>query len=85
MRKIDFAKYEEDTKLKKLNNIDVPLFMRWGNVKEMIVQEAEELTHILNNQITNPNKDIDYIDGANHSYEGKEEILAEQILAFIKK
>lgn len=84
-QEIDFAKYEEDTKLKKLNNIDVPLFMRWGNVKEMIVQEAEELTHILNNQITNPNKDIDYIDGANHSYEGKEEILAEQILAFIKK
>lgn len=84
-QEIDFAKYEEDTKLKKLNNIDVPLFMRWGNVKEMIVQEAEELTHILNNQITNPNKDINYIDGANHSYEGKEEILAEQILAFIKK
>lgn len=84
-QEINFAKYGEDTELKKLNNIDVPLFMRWGNVKEMIVQEAEELTHILNNQITNPNKDIDYIDGANHSYEGKEEKLAEQILAFIKK
>lgn len=84
-QEIDFAKYGEDTELKKLNKIDVPLFMRWGNVKEMIVQEAEELIHILEHQITNPNKDIDYIDGANHSYEGKEEKLAEQIIAFIKK
>ncbi len=84
-QEIDFANYGKDKELEKLNSIEVPLFMRWGNVKEMIVQEAEELTHILNNQITNPNKDIDYIDGANHSYEGKEEILAEQILAFIKK
>ena len=84
-QEIDFAKYEEDTKLKKLNNIDVPLFMRWGNVKEMIIQPADELVNIVSNSITNPHKDIDYIDGSNHGYEGKEEELAEQIVAFIKR
>lgn len=84
-QEIDFANYGKDSKLEKLNNIEVPLFMRWGNVKEMILQEAEELVNIVNNTISNPHKDIDYIDGANHSYEEKEEKLAEQILAFIKK
>ena len=84
-QEIDFAKYEEDTKLKKLNNIDVPLFMRWGNVKEMIVQEADELVGMVSNAICNTQKDIAYIDGANHGYEGKEEIVAKQIIAFIKK
>ena len=82
---INFANFGEDKELKVLNNIDVPLFMRWGNVNEMIVQMPEELVDLMNNCITNPNKDIYYIDGANHSYEGKEEELAKQIIAFIKK
>ena len=84
-KEIDFAKFGEDQELKKLNNIEVPLFMRWGNVNEMIVQKAEELADIVNNIITNPHKDINYIDGANHSYEGKEEELAKQIIEFIKQ
>lgn len=84
-KEIDFAKFGEDQELKKLNNIEVPLFMRWGNVNEMIVQKAEELADIVNNIITNPYKDINYIDGANHSYEGKEEELAKQIIEFIKQ
>ena len=58
--------------------------MRWGNDNEMIVQKAEELVDIVNNIITNPHKDINYIDGANHSYDGKEEELAKQIVEFIK-
>ena len=82
---INFANFGEDKELKVLNNIDVPLFMRWGNVNEMIVQMPEELVDLMNNCITNPNKDIYYIDGANHSYEGKEEELAKEIIAFIKK
>ena len=84
-KEIDFAKYGEDNEFVKLNNIDVPLFMRWGNVNEMIVQMPEELVDIMNKTITNPHKDIYYIDGANHSYEGKEEELAKQIVEFIKK
>ena len=82
---INFANFGEDKELKVLNNIDVPLFMRWGNVNEMIAQMPEELVDLMNKSITNPNKDIYYIDGANHSYEGKEEELAKQVVSFIKE
>ncbi len=82
---IDFANYGEDNELEKLNNIDVPLFMRWGNDNEMVIQKPEELVDIVNNIITNPNKDINYIDDANHSYDGKEEELAKQIMKFISR
>lgn len=80
---INFASYGEDTELKILNEIDVPLFMRWGNINEMILQNADELIDIVSNIIRNPKKDIDYIDGADHGYTGKEEMLAEQIVEFI--
>lgn len=82
---IDFAGYGRDSKLEILNNIDKPLFMRWGNEKEMILQKADELVTILNNIINNEDKDIDYIDGANHSYNGKEDVIANQIIKFIQK
>ena len=82
---IDFAKYGRDNNLEKLNNIKVPLFMRWGNDNEMILQKAEELVTIVSNIIDNPNKDIDYVDGANHGYHEKEEIVARDIVEFIKK
>lgn len=82
---IDFAGYGRDNKLEKLNNIDVPLFMRWGNDKEMIIQKADELVTLVNNIIINKKKDIDYIEGSNHSYTGKEEIVAKQIIKFINE
>ncbi len=82
---IDFAKYGKDNELKKLNNIKAPLFMRWGNDNEMILQKADELVSMVSNLIQNENKDINYIDGANHSYNEKEEILAKEIIEFIKK
>ena len=80
---IDFANYGKDNELEKLNNIQVPLFMRWGNDNEMIIQQADELSTMVNNIITNENKNIDYIDGANHSYTGEEKELAEQIVEFV--
>ena len=83
-QEINFAQYGEDTELEKLNKITVPLFMRWGNDNEMILQDAKELVNIVNNSISNQNKNIDYIEGSNHMYNGKEEILAEQIVEFIK-
>ena len=49
----------------------------------MIIQQADELSTMVNNIITNENKNIDYIDGANHSYTGKEKELAEQIVEFV--
>ena len=82
---IDFEGYGRDNKLEKLNNIDVPLFMRWGNDKEMIIQKADELVTLVNNLIINKKKDIDYIEGSNHSYTGKEEIVAKQIIKFINE
>ena len=84
-KEIDFAQYGRDNKLEKLNNIDVPLFMRWGNDNEMIIQKADELVEMLNKIIKNPNKDINYIDGADHGYSGKEEILAEEIKGTVLK
>ena len=83
--KIDFAKYGEDKEFKILNKINIPLFMRWGNTNEFILQEASELVEILNNQIKNDKKDIGYIQNANHSYTDKEEIIGIQIIEFIKK
>ena len=85
-KKIDFAKFGDNrTTFKELNNITVPLFMRWGNVNELIFQGADELVQKLNEKIKNENKDISYIAGANHNYTGKEEELGEQIVNFIKR
>ena len=48
----DFARYnDENYDFKELNNIDVPLFMRWGNVYEMIEQDASDLVNLINNKI----------------------------------
>ena len=83
---INFAPYgDENNSFEILNNIDVPLFMRWGNVKEIIEREASEQVEFMNSKIKNEKKDIGYIDGANHSFEDKEEILASEICSFLEK
>lgn len=83
---INFARYSDDTyNFEEINNIKCPLFMRWGNNNEMILQKADDLCTMLKNKIKNEKLDIGYIDGANHSYTGKEEILANQITEFIDK
>ena len=51
----------------------------------MIEQAAIELVNLINSKIKNLNKDINYIDGADHGYNGKEDVLAKQIIEFIKK
>lgn len=82
-KNIDFAKYTtKDFKFEKLNNIKVPIFMRWGNVNELISLPADKLAELMNEKINNQNKDISYVDGATHNYKGKEELLAEEILSF---
>lgn len=68
-----------------LNEVDIPIFMRWGNIRELVEQSAEEHSKLIDKKIKNKFKDIDFIDGANHSYEGKEYILAEEISKFIEK
>ena len=83
---IDFAKFSDKTyDFRKINNIKVPLLMRWGNNKELIIQKADELCKELKTRINNSELNIGYIDGADHSYNGKEEILANEIKEFIVK
>jgi len=82
--KINFSRFGDTSyNFEELNNITVPLFIRWGNVKEMILQDVKELIEFMNSKINNIHKDIGYIDGANHSYEGKELIVVNEILKFI--
>ena len=81
---IDFARYsKEEEEFQVLNNISVPLFMRWGDTQELIKREASEQAEFVKSKIKNKNTDIGYIEGANHSYKGKEEILAKQICEFL--
>lgn len=82
---LDFAQYSnENYEFEELNNIEVPIFMRWGNSNEMVEQDAIDLVKKMNSKINNKFKNINYIDGADHGYTGKEEILASQIIDFIK-
>lgn len=82
----DFARYDRvDDDFEVLNGIQCPIFMRWGNVNELIKQDAKDLAEFMNKKITNPNKNISYIDGANHSYHGKFEQLSEEIKGFLSK
>lgn len=83
---IDFARFsDEKYEFREINKIKVPLFMRWGNNKELILQQAEDLCEFLKTKINNPNLDIGYIDGANHSYKNREKELAEEIASFLEK
>lgn len=83
--KINFARYSESNyNFDELNNINIPIFMRWGNLNEMIEQKADDLVSMLSNKINNSKKDINYIDGADHGYTGKEEVLATEIVKFLE-
>lgn len=81
---IDFARFhDKDYDFEELNNIQIPLFLRWGNVYELVIQNLDELVEFLKTKIKNDKLDIGYIDGADHGYTGKEKLLAEQIIKFI--
>lgn len=81
---IDFARYHDNNyNFEMLNNIEVPLFMRWGNNNEMIEQNADDLIDLLNKKVNSKFKDINYIDGADHGYSEKEQILAKEIVDFL--
>lgn len=85
-KKIDFAKFGDNrSSFKELNNIEVPLFMRWGTINELIWQKPEELVEFMNQKIKKEDKDISYIKGANHNYTGKEEELGKEIIKWYLK
>ena len=83
---IDFARYsEENDEFEILNQIKIPLFMRWGNIRELIKRDAKDQTYFMNRKIKNEKKDISYIEGANHSYDEKANQLADEICEFLNK
>ena len=82
---IDFARFwDKDYNFKELNNIQIPLFLRWGNVHDLVVQNLDDLIEFLKSKIQNEKLDIGYIDGADHGYTGREETLAKEIISFIR-
>ncbi|MBP3596655.1 MAG: hypothetical protein J6J60_04555 [Clostridia bacterium] len=82
---INFARYSDNNyNFKELNSIKVPLFMRWGTDNEYIEQKPMELVEFLKNKINNKKLDVNIIQQADHSYRGKEDALAEQIINFLE-
>ncbi len=81
---IDFAKFgNENDNLEVLNKFKVPLFFRWGTVNEILTLEVEKQVDFIKRKIKNDYIDASFIEGANHSYYGKEKELAEEIAAFL--
>lgn len=72
----------EQYEFPELNNIDSRLLIIYGNNGEFITQEVNDLIKFLKGKLK---KDviIDYIDGANHMYTGKEAELADKIYQFL--
>ena len=67
-KEIDFARFSDNEyDFKELNNIKIPLFLRWGNVNELVIQKLDELVSFLRTKIKNDRLDIGYIDGAEPS------------------
>ena len=81
---INFAKFgNEEDNFEILNSFKIPLFFRWGNVNEILLLDIDKQVDFVKRKIKNPHIDVGYIEGANHSYYGKEKQLAEEITAFI--
>jgi len=82
---IDFARFsDKEYDFKELNNINVPLFLRWGE-RDLVVQNLNELIEFLKLKIKNTDLDIGYIEDTDHGYTGKEELLGEEIVKFLAK
>ena len=80
---IDFARFwDSEYDFKEINNINIPLFLRWGE-KDLVVQELGELIKFLKDKIKNSKLDIGYISDTDHGYTNKEEKLGEEIVEFI--
>lgn len=80
---IDFAKFsDKNYNFKEINNIETPLFLRWGET-DLVIQNLDELIKILKLKIKNDKLDIGYIKDTDHGYTNKEEILGKEIVEFI--
>jgi len=80
---IDFARFsDKEYNFKEINNIEIPLFLRWGET-DLVIQKLDELIVFLKSKIINNKLDIDYIKDTDHGYTNKEEILGKEIVKFI--
>ena len=80
---IDFARFsDKEYDFKEMNNINIPLFLRWGET-DLVIQKLYELIEFLKLKINNNKLDIDYIKDTDHGYTNKEEILGKEIVEFI--
>ena len=80
---IDFARFsDEEYDFKEINNVNIPLFLRWGE-KDLVIQNLDELIDFLRTKINNSELDIGYIKDTDHGYTNKEEILGKEIVKFI--
>lgn len=83
-QEIDFAKFNDNNyDFKEINNINIPLFLRWGE-NDLVVQKLDELIEFLKTKINNPKLDIGYIKNTDHGYTNKEEVLGKEIKKFLK-
>lgn len=83
-KEINFARFgDEEYTFPEINNIEIPLFLRWGNNHDLVIQNMDDLIKMLKTKIKNSKLDIGYIEGADHGYTGKEEALAKEIIKFI--
>ena len=81
---IDFARFsDKEYDFKEINNINIPLFLRWGE-KDLVIQPLGELIEFLKTKINNNKLNIGYIKDTDHGYTNKEEILGKEIVKFIK-
>jgi len=67
-----------------LNKITEPVFMRFGTVNEFLVDSPLSTVTKIKERIIKDNIDISYIEDADHSYHGKEEILINEYIHFLK-
>lgn len=80
---IDFAKFaDKEYDFKEINNIEIPLFLRWGET-DLVIQNLDKLIEFLKLKIKNDKLDIGYIKNTDHGYTNKEEILGKEIVRFI--
>ena len=82
---INFAKFgDEEDNFEVLNSFKIPMFFRWGNVEEILSLSVDKQVDFVKKKIHNNHMDVGFIDGANHSYHGKEKQLASEIENFLK-
>ena len=83
-KEIDFTRYwDKNYEYPQINNIKIPLFLRWGE-NDLVIQDLNELIEELKLKIQNEKLDIGYIKNTDHGYTKKEEELGNNIVNFIK-